>query len=70
MFVPSLFLKKAIWICTLNINVPEGSGVDKLRAVGNDLGAYEVLVVVLLDLGKLVLEDLVKVSSLSCTWNE
>jgi hypothetical protein len=45
----------------IRVNLLEGScaSVDEPLAVGDDLGADEVLVVVLLDLGTLMLEILV-----------
>jgi hypothetical protein len=49
----------------LDINILDGSCVDEPLALGNDLCANEMPSVLCLpDLGKLVLEDLVKVASL------
>jgi hypothetical protein len=51
----------------LDINILEGSCVDEPLAVRDDLGANKIPSVLCLpDLGKLVLEDLVEVTSLSC----
>ncbi len=47
-----------IW---LYIDLLEGSCIDEPLAVGYDLCANEILVIVLLEFGKLVLEDLVEV---------